>query len=107
MRPARVDGMAVAASVLAMAMLFVYLSVIRQQGNAPAAWAVAALTAGAAGAAYGAAVAAPYRRAALALAGLGLIAIGMLAILTIGLPILAAGVLCLVAAVRQRPVPTP
>jgi hypothetical protein len=48
-------------------------------------------------------VPAPYRRAALVLAGLALLALGLLAILTIGLPILAAGALCLVAAARQRP----
>jgi hypothetical protein len=103
----RLDAIAGAASVLTVAMFVAYLSVIRQQGGEPAAWAVAALTGGAAGAAYGAVVAAPYRRAALMLAGLTLMASGVLAILTIGLPILAAGALCLVAAARQKSLPAP
>jgi hypothetical protein len=97
----RLDAIAVAASLLAMAMLVAYVSVIRQQGGEPATWAIAALIGGAATAAYGAVVVAPYRRAALMLAGLSLMALGVLAILSIGLPILAAGALCLVAAARQ------
>lgn len=101
----RLDAIAVTASVLAVAMLVVYLSVIRQQEGEPAAWVVAALIGGAAAAAYGAVVAAPYRRAALGLAGLTLMVLGMLAILTIGLPILVAGALCLMAAARQKSVP--
>ena len=103
----RLDAIAVAASVLAVAMFVVYLSVIRQQEGEPAAWAVAILIGGAAAAAYGAVVAAPYRRAALVLAGLALMALGVLAVLTIGLPILLAGALCLLAALRQRSVPAP
>jgi inner membrane protein involved in colicin E2 resistance len=103
---ARVDAIAVAASVLAVAMVIVYLAVIQEQAGEPAAWAVAALTGGAAAAAYGAVVTAPYRRATLLLAGLALVTLGVLAILTIGLPILLAGALCLIAAVRRRPVPT-
>ena len=103
----RLDAIAVAASVLAVAMVVVYLAVIRQQEGEPAAWAVAVLIGGAAAAAYGAVVAAPYRRAALVLAGLALLALGLLAILTIGLPILMAGALCLLAAVRQSPLRAP
>ena len=102
----RVDAVAVAASVLAAAMVMVYLAVIQEQAGDPAAWAVAALIGGATGAAYGAVVRAPYRRPALVLAGLVLMVLGVLAVLTIGLPILLAGALCLVAAVRRGPVPT-
>jgi hypothetical protein len=104
---ARLDAIAVAASVLSVAMLLVYLWVIRQQGGQPVVWAMAALAGGAAAAAYGAVVTAPHGRAVLVLAGLALLAVGVLAILTVGLPILMAGALCLVAAVRQRPAPTP
>jgi hypothetical protein len=107
MERARLDAIAVAASVLALAMFVVYLSVIRQQEGEPATWAVAALIGGAAAAAYGAVLTAPYRRAALMLSGLALVALGVLAILTIGLPILLAGALCLVAAARQKPLPAP
>jgi len=103
----RIDIIGVAASVLALAMCFVYLSVMRQQEGEPAAWAVATLIGGAAAAAYGAVRTAPYRRAALMLSGLALVALGVLAILTIGLPILLAGALCLVAAARQKPLAAP
>lgn len=103
----RLDAIAVAGSVLTIAMFVTYLSVIRQQGGDPAAWAVIALIGGAVGAAYGAVVAAPHRRAALTLSGFTLMALGLLAILTIGLPILTAGALCLVAAARRKPISAP
>ena len=99
------DAIAVAASVLAGAMVIEYLAVIQGQGGEPAAWAVAALIGGALTAAYGAVMTFPYRRTALVLAGLTLVTLGVLAMLTIGLPILLAGALCLTAAVRPLPVP--
>ena len=106
MRQARWDPFAATASALALTMLVVYLGVIRQQHEgAPAAWAVAALIVGAAAAGLGAVVAFPYRRASLALAAVLLILLGLLAILTIGLPILVAGTLCIVAGWRSRPAP--
>ncbi len=86
-------------------MLVMYLSITRQQGSAPAVWVVAALVLGAAAAGYGATRAAPCRRTSLVLGGLVLMALGLLAILTIGLPILIAGGLCLIALVRTVPVP--
>ena len=97
----RLDAFAVVASVLATVMVIVYSTVTREQGGEPAAWAVAALVGGAAAAAYGAVRTVPYRRSALVLAGLVLFAMGVLAILSIGLPILLAGVLSLAAAVRR------
>jgi hypothetical protein len=103
----RLDLLAVGASMVALAMLVAYLAVINSQDEAPAAWAVAVLVLGASGAAYGAVVRAPYRRAALVAAAVVLLGLGLLAILSIGLPILLAGALCLVAATRQRPVPAP
>ncbi|MGD8202429.1 hypothetical protein ACQE98_17445 [Ornithinimicrobium sp. W1679] len=105
MRRSGLDVAAVAATVLAVVMLVVYLVVMREQGDQPAMWAVVLLVLGAA-AGYGAVRSAPYRRAALLAAACGLTALGVLAILTIGLPILFAGVLCLVAAVRQQPTAT-
>ena len=103
MARARLDPVAVAASTLALAMLVVYLSVIRQQQGDPAAWVIAALIIGSAAAGYGAGVASPYRRSSLVLAALVLFVLGLAAILTVGLPILVAGVLCLVAVLRQAP----
>ena len=106
MRHARWDPFAATASALALTMLLVYLWVIRQQQEeAPAAWAVAALIVGAVAAGMGAVVAFPYRRACLAVAAVVLILLGLLAILTIGLPILVAGTLCIVAGWRSRPEP--
>jgi hypothetical protein len=106
---ARFDLVAGAASVLAIVMLIAYLSVMRQQDDEPAAWAVVALLIGAVTAGYGALGWSPYRRVALVVGGLVLGALGLLAILSIGLPIIAAGVLCFVAAARgsaaSAPVP--
>ena len=103
---ARLDLVAVAAAALAVAMLFVYLMIIHQQGDQPAVWAVVILVLGAAAASYGGARDAPYRRAALLFAACGLALLGLLAILTIGMPILLSALLCVVAAVRQRPTAT-
>lgn len=98
---ARLDVAALAASMLALGMLVVYLVLLRQQDGQPAVWAVAILVLGAAGAGYGAGAAAPHRRGALLAAGGALAVLGLLAILTIGLPILVSAGLCLVAAGRS------
>lgn len=106
MRRAGLDYFAAAGSVLALVMLAMYLLIIRQQEEGqPASWAVAALLVGAGAAGYGARMTAPYRRAALMLGGLALLLVGVLAILTIGLPIMVAGALCLLAVVKQGPAP--
>ena len=100
------DPFAAAASALALTMLVVYLWIIRQQDEgAPAAWAVVALLIGAVAAGLGTVLAAPYRGACLGLAAAVLILVGLLAIFTIGLPILVAGMLCIVAVWRSRPAP--
>jgi hypothetical protein len=101
----RLDLVAGTASVLALAMLGVYVSIIHQQHDQPAPWAVAALVVGAAAAGYGAVGSRAHRRASLLLAGATLLALGALAILSIGLPILLAGALCVVAAGRRRGAP--
>jgi hypothetical protein len=103
----RPDPFALVAALLACAMLVVYLVVIRQQDGHPAGWAVAVLILGAVAAAYGALVRVPYRRVSLAVAGLLLLSIGVLAILTIGLPILVAGGLCVIALARATPATAP
>jgi len=98
-----VDVFAVTGTVLALAMVGVYITVMRQQDDQPAAWVVAVLVLGAAASAYGAATAMPYRRPSLLLAAFLLLALGTVAILSIGLPILLAGALCLGAALRKAP----
>lgn len=97
----RLDGLALTAAVLALAMLLGYLEIMRRESDVPAPWFVAALILGSALAGYGANVGAHHRGPALLLAGLILAVVGMLAILSIGFLVLVAGVLCLVAAVRS------
>jgi hypothetical protein len=101
----RVDPLAVTASAVAVAMVLAYLEVVRQQDGDPAAWAVAALLLGGGAASYGAVWRSPYRRTPLVAAGVVLLGVGLLAILSIGLPIMVAGALCLVAAGRRPVVP--
>ena len=95
------DGVAAGATVLTIAMLVVYLTIIRQQGNQPAAWFLALLVGAAAATGYATCSASPRRRAVLVLSGVVLTGAGLLAVLTIGLPILVSGVLCGVAAARS------
>lgn len=92
---------ATAAAVLAAVMAVVYVSVMRQQGEHPLVWVLGVLLTGAALAAHGARVAASHRRLALVVAGLFLSALGLLALLSIGLPMVVAGVLCFLAAARS------
>ena len=101
----RVDLLALASAVLTLVLLGVYLGIMRDQEDRPAVWYVALLTLGALGAGYGANRAAPRRDKVLPVAGLSLVGAGLLGILTIGLPILVAGVLCLVAAARSAAAP--
>jgi hypothetical protein len=98
-----VDVVAALAAVLALVMAVSYVSIMAEQGDRPAAWFLAALVMGATAAAYGAYRGAPHRRVVLLAAALELSAAGVLAILSVGLPILLAGMLCLVAAVRSAP----
>ena len=100
------DGLAIAASLIALAMVVVYLVLIRAQGDgSPAVWFLLTLLAAAALAGYGARRDAAHRMTALLLAGAALLAIGLLAILSIGLPILVAGGLALAAALRAATAP--
>jgi len=99
----RVDLVAGAAAVLAIAMAVVYVRLMHHQGDRPLWWVLGALVAGASGAGYGAFATGRPRTAALVGAGVVLFALGVLAILSIGLPILLAGALSLVASLRRRP----
>lgn len=92
---------AMVAAAVAMVMLFVYLGIMRQEADSPAPWFVAALVLGVVAAGYGANPPSPHRGSALMLAGSVLAAIGVLVIFSIGLPILLAGALCLLAGVRS------
>ena len=105
MNARRVDLFALASAVLALVMLGAYVAIMRGQDDQPVAWFVALLVVGALGAGYGANRAAPGRDKALPVAGLLLVGAGLVGILTIGLPILVAGALSLVAAARAHAVP--
>lgn len=96
----RVDPVAVVAAILAVVMIGVYLGVIEAQEGDPALWYLAMLVVGAAAAGVGALGTAPHRRLVLLGAGLLLGAAGALGLLTIGLPVLVAGGLCLLSAAR-------
>jgi len=89
------DLFASIAAVLAAVIAIVYVWLMRQQADAPLLWVVGVLSCGALLAAYGAPHTLPHRRAALLVSGAMLSVLGLLAILSIGLPIVAAGVLSL------------
>jgi hypothetical protein len=77
-----------------------YVWLTRQQGNLPLPWVLALLLAGALLAAYGAVRELPYRRAAPLAAAGALTTLGLLALLSIGWPIIAAGLLALASLLR-------
>ncbi len=100
----RVDVVAVAGTMLTVMMTVVYIWLMRDQGDQPLAWVLGVMLCGAALAGYGARITSPQRRIALLFAGVLLTGLGVLAILSIGAPIIAAGVLCLISGARTRPV---
>jgi len=100
----RFDVLAFVAVSLAVVMLGVYVGLMHEQDDQPLVWFEAALVMGAVLAAYGVYRPAPHRRVALFTAAAILGACGLLGLLTIGAPILLAGVLCLLAGLLERPV---
>jgi len=100
----RVDVVAVAGAMLTVMSAVVYIWLIRDQGDQPLAWVLGVMLCGAALAGYGARITSPQRRTALLFAGVLLTGLGVLALLSIGAPIIAAGVLCLISGARTRPV---
>jgi hypothetical protein len=99
----RVDLTSAAACVLTLVMLAAYLLVLGGQDGSPAMWAVAVFGVAVAGTAYATSLRATYRRPVLVLCAVLLLALGLLAIFSIGLPILVAGLLCIAAVLRQGP----
>jgi len=99
----RIELLALIAAALAAAMAASYVWLIGQQGNQPLPWVLALLLTGALLAAYGAVRQLPYRRAALLAAGVALTTLGLLALSSIGPPIIAAGLLALAAIRRAAP----
>ncbi|GAA3463252.1 hypothetical protein ACFFSW_01530 [Saccharothrix longispora] len=96
------DGLALVAGLLGATAGGGYLWLIGRQGNDPVVWFPTALVVGVLLAVYGAATAAPARTAALAVSGTVLVVLGLVGIFSVGLPVLAAGVLVLTAGARSR-----
>ena len=94
------DLIAVAAAILAGFMAVVYVWIIKRQGDQPLVWVLSILVGSAGLAACGAARRLAHRRVVLTIAGAVLTVLGLLAILSIGLPIIAAGLLALISAAR-------
>jgi hypothetical protein len=102
MKPARLDPLALTAALLAFGMAIAYVWTMYQQGDTPVAWFLALLVLGAALAGYGSRLTTTRRRAALLVASPLLAALGLVSIFSFGAPILVAGALCLLAAVRTQ-----
>ena len=96
-----IEPLALTAAIVAAGMAVFYVWLIGQQGNQPLPWVLVVLVVGALLAAYGALWRVPYRRTALVPAVIALTVLGVLGILSIGLPILAAGILALVSLLRR------
>lgn len=97
------DLLAAIAAAIALIMIGLYIGLISQEGGDVAVWFLAGLAAAALLSIYGVARAAPLRKLALAVSGVVMVVLGLLGILSIGFPILGAGVLALVAAARREP----
>jgi hypothetical protein len=96
----RLDLLAAIAAAITLTMVGFYIGLIGQEDGQVAAWFVAGLAAAALLSIHGAVRGTPRRGLALAVSGVALAVLGLLSILSIGLPILGAGVLALVAAAR-------
>jgi hypothetical protein len=96
------DRLALLAGLLGAITSVGYVWLIEQQGDQPVAWFLGGLVLGVVLAVYGAATTAALRTAALAISGTIMVVLGFLGIASIGLPILVAGLLILIAGVRSR-----
>jgi hypothetical protein len=101
------DVLAAVAAAIVLVMIGVYVWLIRQEDGEIAVWFVAGLGAAAVLAIYGGVRTRPWRVGALTTAGIVMLVLGVFGILSIGLPIIAAGVLTMIAASRARTHPQP
>jgi hypothetical protein len=79
-------------ATVAVAVDVAYLRLIDDQGNEPVAWFVVGLVVAATAALYGAWRDAPQRRSALNASGIILVVLGLLGMMSVGLPLLVAAV---------------
>ena len=95
----RVDPAAIVAALVACSVAVGYVWLIHQENDQAAAWFLGGLVVSILLCVYGSARV-PMRRSALAVAGGIMTVLGTLGILSIGLPVLVAGILALIAAAR-------
>ena len=93
---------AAAVAATAFGMTAVYVAVMRSQGSTPLVWVMAGLLLSGTSSLYAVRSRAAYGPAALGLAGCVLVVIGVLGILTIGLPLLVAGIAAMISAQSGR-----
>ncbi len=103
----RIDVLALAAAATAAATVWVYVAVVHSQGSDPARWALVALVTAVLGTTYATFGSAPARLPVLGVSTVLLGVLGLAAILSIGLLILAAAALCLAALLRALANRTP
>jgi hypothetical protein len=94
------DLAALLAALISVVMAVVYVQIMLGEDDEPLAWVLIVLGTSAALTAYGTRLNASHRRVGLIVAAVELLILGLLAILTIGLPLLIAGVLALWASTR-------
>jgi len=94
------DVLPAIAALIAAGVAAGYVVLVQAQGNPVAIWFLAGLIGAAVVSGYGTVRTAPRREIALIAAGVVLTGLGLVGILTIGLPVVCAGILTLVAAGR-------
>jgi hypothetical protein len=102
-KPRVIEPLALIAAILAAGTAVIYVRSMRDQGSQPYAWVMGILLGGGLLAGYGALWRLPYRRAVLVVSGGALIVLGVLALPSIGLLILASAILALISAWRTAP----
>ena len=91
-------GVAVSAGTIAIG----YVRLMDAEGDSPRAWFLGGLVVASVLAGYGAVRSAPRRAEAIAVSGVVLVSFGLLAIFSIGLPILIAGMVAIAFALKTR-----
>jgi hypothetical protein len=102
-KPRAIEPLALIAAILAAGTAVIYVWSMRGQGSQPYAWVIGILIGGGLLAGYGTLRKLPYRRAILVICGGALVVLGVLALPSIGLLILASAILALVSAWRTAP----
>lgn len=98
-----IEPLALTAAILAAGTAVLYVSSMRDQESHPYAWVIGILLGGGLLAGYGALWRLPGRRTVLAVCGVTLLVLGVLALASIGLLILASALLALISARRTAP----